>query len=109
MRKILIGLSVGIVLGYALQIPANEKICAVLLLAAINSICGGFAAKLNLNFSDAILIGGFVTNAAFGLILVWLGNLFGLELYYIALFSFGLRIFRNLSVLKKFLLKNYGI
>lgn len=106
--KALIGLAAGIFLGYVFQVPANEKFSAVILLAALDSICGGAAAKLNFNFSDSILIGGFFTNVIFALILILLGNFFDLKLYYIALLIFGLRIFKNISVIKGFFLKKYG-
>lgn len=105
--KPLIGLIVGIFLGYILQVPANEKICAVIMLAAIDSLCGGISAKINLNFSDKILISGFLINLIFGLFLISLGNFFGINLYCIALLIFGLRIFKNISALKDFFLKKY--
>ncbi len=106
--KALIGLIIGIFLGYAFQVPVNEEIFAVIMLAALDSICGGFSAKINLNFSDKILISGFFTNVIFVLILILLGKFFGLKLYYIALLIFGLRIFKNISVIKGFLLKKYS-
>ncbi len=109
MIKILGGLLFGIFLGYVIQVPADEKICAVILLAAADSICGGVAAKLNLNFSDTKLIGGFFTNLIFGLMLILCGNFFKLELYYIALLIFGLRIFKNISALKELLIKKFGV
>ncbi len=109
MSKAIGGLIVGFFLGYILQIPADEKICAVILLAAIDSICGGLIAKLNSNFSNAILIVGFITNLIFGLILICTGNILGLKLYYIALFIFGLRIFKNISALKALFLKKCDV
>ncbi|MBQ7705588.1 MAG: hypothetical protein IJT73_09215 [Selenomonadaceae bacterium] len=41
----------------------------------------------------------------FGLILILSGNFFKLELYYIALLIFGLRIFKNISAAQKLFLK----
>ena len=106
--KHLIGLGAGIFLGYHLQIPTDEKVCAVILFAAIDSLCGGFAAEVNQSFSDFTLICGFFTDVAFGIILILLGNFFEIDLYYIALFIFGLRIFKNISLLKCLLLKKYN-
>lgn len=103
------GLIFGIFLGYILQIPADEKISAIIFLNATDSICGGFVARLQQNFSNKILIFGFLTNTLFGLALIFLGNFFGIELYYVAIFIFGLRIFKNFSVLKGFLLKKNGV
>ena len=107
--KALIGLIAGIFLGYILQIPHNDKICAVVMLAALDSICGGFTAKLNSQFQDKILIGGFFTNLVFGIIFILLGNFFETDLYYIALLIFGLRIFKNISTLKGFFLQKYNL
>lgn len=107
MAKVIGGLIAGIFLGYVLQVPADEKVCAVIFLVALDSLCGGYAAKLDSAFSDSILIGGFFINLIFGLGLILLGNFFGINLYCIALLIFGLRIFKNVSVLKDNLLKKY--
>lgn len=104
--KALIGLTVGIFFGYIFPISINKEFLAVILLAAADSICEGIAAKLHLNFSDKVLIGGFFTNLIFALALILLGKIFNLELYYIALLIFGLRIFKNISAVKEFFLKN---
>lgn len=107
--KPLVGLIAGMIFGYILQIPADEKICAVIMLVAIDSICGGVVAKLNSNFSDKILICGFAVNLIFGMILIFLGNFFEINLYCIALLIFGLRIFKNISILKSFFLKKCAV
>ena len=103
MSRAIFGLIVGIFLGYILQIPADGKICAVIFLAAADSLFGGIAAKVNQNFSNRILIFGFMTNTIFGLCLIFFGNIFGIDFYYIAIFIFGLRIFKNFSVINSFL------
>ena len=41
MSKALGGLIFGIILGYILHIPANEKVCAIIFLAALDAIFGG--------------------------------------------------------------------
>lgn len=105
MSRAMGGLFFGIILGYVLQIPANEKISAIIFITATDAIFGGVVAKLQQNFSNRILIFGFMTNTIFGMSLIFLGNFFEIELYYIAIFIFGLRIFKNFSVLKSFLLK----
>ena len=113
--KALIGLTVGIFFGYIFPISINKEFLAVILLAAaekgipviiMEPLREGIAAKLHLNFSDKVLIGGFFTNLIFALALILLGKIFNLELYYIALLIFGLRIFKNISAVKEFFLKN---
>ena len=108
MSRAIGGLIFGIFLGYILQIPADEKICAIIFLTATDSICGGVVARLQENFSNKILIFGFLTNTIFGLGLIFLGNFFGIELYYVAIFILGLRIFKNFSALNGVLLKKIG-
>ena len=105
--KILGGLLFGIILGYIFQVQIDEKISAVIIMAAADAICGGIAAKMHLNFNDTILIGGFLTNLIFGFILILLGKILGVELYYIALLIFGLRIFKNISAVKESFLKSF--
>ena len=101
MSKALGGLIFGIILGYILHIPANEKVCAIIFLSALDAIFGGIAAKLNLTFSNRILISDFFANTIFGLLLIFFGNFFGIDLYYVAIFIFVLRIFKNFSTLKQ--------
>lgn len=105
MSKALGGLIVGIFLGYVLNIPADEKICAVIFLVALDAILGGALAKRNQKFSNRILICDFFTNIIFGLALIFFGNIFEIELYYIAIFIFGFRIFKNFSAFQKILLR----
>ena len=47
MSKAFGGLIFGIFLGYVLHISANEKICAVIFIVALDAICGGAVAKIN--------------------------------------------------------------
>ena len=106
--KPLIGLALGIILGFAAPISIEPKIFAVILLAALDSIFGGLSAHLTDKFSDTILIAGFCANAAFAIFFIFLGNALGVELYCIALLIFGLRIFKNLTSLKNHFLKKYA-
>ena len=108
MSKAMGGLIFGIFLGYVLQIPLDEKICAIIFLTATDSICGGVVANINKNFSNRILIFGFLTNTIFGLILIFFGNFFGIDFYYIAIFILGLRIFKNFSALNGVLFGKIG-
>ena len=109
MVKILGGLIWGIFLGYVIQVPANEKIFAIIIFAAADSILSGIAAKLNLKFSDTEIISGFFMNVIFGLVLILLGNIFKLELYCIALLIFCLKIFKNIAALKEIFLKKFEV
>ncbi len=106
--KPLIGLTLGIILGSVAPISIEPKIFAVIILAALDSIFGGLNAHLAEKFSDTTLITGFLVNAAFALSLISLGKVLNIELYFIALLIFGLRIFKNLTGLKNHFLKKYA-
>lgn len=108
--KPLAGLIAGIFLGSAPEISAAVLSSAFLLavfMAAVDSLLGGICAGLDKKFSDAVLFAGFAVNVLFAAALIWLGKIFGVELYYLALLIFGLRIFKNLTTLKNWLAQKY--
>ena len=41
--------------------------------------------------------------------LVFVGDRLGIDLYYVALLTFGFRIFKNLAILRRHLLKKHGL
>ncbi|MCR5834385.1 MAG: small basic family protein [Selenomonadaceae bacterium] len=109
MTKVLIGLSLGVLLGYLYPVTINlvyPKLISVVLLVALDSVFGGLCAQVNKNFSDTIFITGFATNALFAAFLVFLGDSLDIDLYYVALLVFGFRIFKNLAGLRKHFMKN---
>lgn len=109
MTKVLIGLAIGIALGYLYPITitaAYTKLFSVVLLVALDSLFGGLKAAFNAHFSDTVFITGFIANALFAAFLVFLGDNLGIDLYYVALLVFGFRIFKNLAGLRRHLLKN---
>ena len=106
----LAGLIAGIILGSAPEISAavlSPEFLLAVFLAAADSLLGGICAGLDKKFSDAVLFAGFAVNVVFAAVLIWLGKIFGVELYYLALLIFGLRIFKNLTTLKNWLAQKY--
>lgn len=108
MTKALIGFVAGVTLGglCPITIPAAcNKLFSVVLLVAFDSVFGGLRAAFHARFNDAVFISGFITNATFATFLVFLGDRLALDLYYVVLLVFGLRIFKNLAGLRRHLLK----
>ncbi len=106
-----LGLCVGIVLGSLtpILIPlAYSKFFSVALLASLDSVFGGLRAAVSGNFNDAVFISGFFTNALLAAFLVYVGDRLGIDLYYVALLAFGFRIFQNLALLRRQLLRKHG-
>lgn len=105
-----LGLFVGLVLGSItpVLIPlAYAKFFSVALLASLDSVFGGLRAAVSETFNDAVFISGFFTNALLAAFLVYVGDRLGIDLYYVALLAFGFRIFQNLALLRRQLLRKH--
>ena len=48
-----------------------------------------------------IFVTGFITNALLAALLAFIGDRLGIDLYLVALFAFGLRIFQNVAVIRR--------
>ncbi|WP_295788378.1 small basic family protein [uncultured Veillonella sp.] len=101
------GLIIGIVLGVMSPIeisPIYAKYTSVALLAALDSVFGGTRAALERVFNLSIFLTGFFSNSLLAALLVFLGNIVGIDLYYVALISFGLRLFQNMAAIRRLIL-----
>ena len=102
------GIIVGLLIGTYLPaiVPIEyAKYLSVALLASLDSVLGGLRAGLEGNFDNVVFISGFFTNALLAAGLTYLGERIGIDLYYVALLAFGLRIFQNLAVIRHHFLK----
>lgn len=103
----IVGLSVGILLGMIcpLDIPvAYSRLFSVALIAALDSVFGGIRADMDGKFDNTIFLSGFVVNALLAAVLVYLGDQLGMDLYMVALIAFGLRVFQNLAIIRRYML-----
>ncbi|MBQ9376806.1 MAG: small basic family protein [Schwartzia sp.] len=104
----ILGLAVGLVLGSfcPLSIPVTySKLFSVALLAALDSVFGGFLAAMDDRFDNTVFMTGFFVNALLSAFLVYVGEHLGIDLYYVALLAFGLRIFQNLAIIRRYYLR----
>ncbi|KUO52478.1 MAG: hypothetical protein APF76_05440 [Desulfitibacter sp. BRH_c19] len=104
----LVGLLIGIMLG--LQLPfavpiGFAKYMSVALLAAFDSVIGGLRANLEGKYDNAIFVTGFVANTFFAGALAYIGEQIGVDLYLAAVFAFGVRLFENLAIVRRLILK----
>jgi small basic protein len=101
-------LAVGLVVGLVLpvQVPAvYGRYLAVGILAALDSALGGLRAALEDRFDLEVFVTGFFANTILAMGLTYLGDRMGVDLYYAALFAFGYRIFQNLGIIRRHLLR----
>lgn len=104
----LLGLGLGLIIGALspLSIPPQyAKLFTVALLAALDTVFGGLRAAAEEKFDNTVFTTGFFTNAFMAAVLVFVGDGLGIDLYYVALLAFGLRIFQNLAIIRRYFLK----
>lgn len=107
---VLLGFIVGVVAGSfsPITLPMQYvRYLSVSLLACLDSVFGGIRASLEDKFDNVIFITGFFTNALLAGILVYLGDRLGFELYLAAIVAFGVRLFQNLAIIRRHLLKQF--
>ncbi|MCL6610779.1 MAG: small basic family protein [Peptococcaceae bacterium] len=103
-----IGLALGIALGLNLPftIPqAYAKYMSVAALAALDSVFGGIRAAMEDHYDNKIFITGFFSNALLAAGLAFIGERLGIDLYLAAVVAFGVRLFQNLAIIRRHLLK----
>lgn len=103
----ILGLCIGLVIGMIMPfgIPLEySKLMSVALLAALDSVFGGLRAGTEDKFNDTVFITGFFTNALLAAALVFAGERLGIDLYLVALIAFGIRIFQNLAIIRRYFL-----
>lgn len=104
----IIGLIAGLLIGTFLPVSMPmeyAKYLSVALLASLDSVFGGLRAGLDGKFDNVVFMTGFFTNALLAAGLVYIGERIGIDLYYVALLAFGLRVFQNLAVIRHHFLK----
>ncbi len=96
----ILGVICGIIVPYNLSL-AHVPYIAVALIAALDSICGAILANLNKKFNMNVLLTGLVSNAILAVALTYIGALLGIELYFVVMIVFGVRIFNNVAAIRR--------
>ncbi len=102
------GLIIGIYIGtmFPLRIPQEyAKFMSIAVLASLDSVFGGMRSAIEEKFDNQVFISGFFFNALLAAGLAYVGERLGIDLYYVALLAFGLRIFQNLAIIRRYFLK----
>jgi small basic protein len=102
----LVGLLLGIALGIVLKIPVPLpyiRYLGIAVLAALDSAFGGLRASFEGNFKDKLFLTGFFGNILLASFIVYLGDAIGVtELYLAAVVAFGVRMFQNLGMIRRY-------
>jgi small basic protein len=100
----LAGLLVGVLLGLVLNVNVGfelSRYSAVAILAALDSVLGAVRAELEGVYDNRIFVSGFVVNTVVAVLLTFIGDRLGIDLYLVALITFGLRIFQNVALIRR--------
>lgn len=103
----LLGLLIGIMIGFLspVTIPIQySTYMSIAILAALDSVFGGIRSSLENTFDVEIFISGFFANAILAAALTYIGDQLGVPIYYAAIFAFGVRLFQNFAIVRRYLL-----
>ncbi|QGT99141.1 Small basic protein Sbp [Candidatus Syntrophocurvum alkaliphilum] len=107
---VLFCLILGIFIGFQLPLFLPDfyaKYMSIAVLAALDSVFGGIRAYIEETFDNTVFITGFITNTLLAAAIAYLGDRLGVELYLAAVIVFGVRIFQNLGIIRRYLIKKY--
>ena len=103
----IIGLLLGVIIGLLspITIPIQySSYMSVAILAALDSVFGGIRSSIEKTFNIEIFISGFFGNAVLAAILTYIGDQLGVPIYYAAIFAFGVRLFQNFAIIRRYIL-----
>lgn len=105
----IIGIAIGLAVGYFLpwSFPlVYAKYISVALLAAFDSVFGGVASAYDGKYDNRVFLTGFFSNALLAGLLAYIGERIGIDLYFVALLAFGVRVFQNLAAIRRHIFIN---
>jgi len=103
-------LLIGLIIGFHMPVllpVVYAKYMSVAVLAALDSVFGGIRAYMEDGFDNTIFLSGVFVNTLLAAGLAYLGDRLGVELYLAAVVVFGVRLFQNLGIIRRYLLKKY--
>lgn len=106
----IVGLLIGVLLGLfsEFQIPDEySNYLSIAVLAALDTLFGGIRAHLENVFNEQVFLTGFFTNIILAAGLAFLGVHLGVDLYLVAVFAFGVRLFHNIAMIRRILLERW--
>lgn len=104
----ILGLILGLAIGYVspFSVPIGyAKYLSVAILAALDTVLGGIRAAQEEHFDSKVFLSGFFSNMLLAGFLAYVGDRIGVDLYLAAVVAFGVRLFQNLAIIRRHLLK----
>jgi small basic protein len=108
----LVGLIIGFVVVYVgnVTVPADyASYLSLATLAGLDAVIGGIRAGVEEKFKTDIFLSGFVANTLLAVLLAYIGEQVGVDLFLAAVVVIGGRIFLNLSLIRRYLLTKISL
>jgi small basic protein len=104
----IIGLIIGIVGGLYAPGYIPKEYAAMFsgaLMAGLDTAFGGLRAALEGAYDNTIFLSGFLANILLAMFFCYAGVLLGIDFYMVVILVLGMRIFQNLAIIRRLLLK----
>ncbi|ATA59443.1 small basic protein [Geobacillus stearothermophilus] len=104
---LLLGFAVGVLAGW--EVPDQySSYLSIAILAAFDTLIGGWRAHLQGMYDETVFITGFFFNIILATTLTFLGVHLGVDLYLAAVFAFGVRLFQNIAIIRRLWLAEWA-
>lgn len=107
----LIGILLGIIVGFGIDVTipvVYTKFSAVILIGILDALFGAIRAEVTRDqYNATIFISGLFFNIILALVITYLGDKLGLDLYLAATVVFTFRIFSNVGITRRALLQRW--
>ena len=103
----LLGLLAGIVIAslFSISVPAEyAPYTAISILAALDSLLGAVRSELEGTYDNQFFTTGLISNMLLAALLTYLGDRLGVDLSIAAKVAFGVRLFNNQAIIRRYLL-----
>jgi len=108
----LIGLIAGFIAIYFMDVTVPAGFASYLslaTLAGLDAIIGGIRAGIEDKFQTDIFISGFLVNTLLAVLLAYIGEQVGVDLFLAAVVVIGGRVFLNLSLIRRYWLTRIAL
>ena len=104
---IIVGCLAGIGMGFLIPtIPYTaSNYLAIGIVAAMDTVIGGFASNLKGTFDIKVFVSGFITNTLLAILLTFIGQRLNVDIYLAAIIVFVGRMLSNLGIIRRIYLE----
>ena len=107
----IIALLLGALIGFRFQgaIPTlGGNYMAVACLAGLDTVLGGIRSGYENKFQTDVFVTGFFSNVLIAFFIAWYGDKIFINLYLVVALVMGMRIFNNLSLIRRYVLVRFN-